>query len=158
MVWHNNGLILTYETDKKTNWSDRRYNRNKQTTKPKKTSKNTRKRKLGCFLNRDWRVVEFYDHYIYPGNYHSAPCINKIELFKCFLCVSISGSGNGFSSTEPFWETGRASNMLSEQTHAKHSHRAFLEVLKIPVTLGHGHVKGGRKQLKHQLNWGIWWK
>lgn len=140
MVWHNNGLILTYETDKK-NKLIRQKIQQQQTTKPKKNnSKNTRKRKLGCFLNWDWRVVEFYDPYIYPGNYHSASCINKIELFQWFLCVSISGSGNGFSSTEPFWETGRASTVLSEQTHAKHSHQAFLEVpkltIKTPAELG----------------------
>lgn len=50
---------------------------------------------LGWFLNRCWRVVEFYDRYIYLGNYHSAPHTNyKIELFKRLLCVSINGSGN----------------------------------------------------------------
>lgn len=110
------------QTKKQTDQTEDTTETNNQT---KKNSKNTRKRNLGCFLNRDWRVVVFYDRYIYPGNYHSAPCINKIELFKCFLCVSISGSGNGFSSTEPFRKTGRASNTLSEQTHAKHTPSIF---------------------------------
>lgn len=106
------------QTKKQTDQTEDTTETNNQTKKNSKTKKkNTRKTKLGGFLNRDWRVVEFYDRYIHPGNYHSAPCINKIEVFKCFLCVSISGSGNGFSSTElpPCYLSKPTQN-----THTKH--------------------------------------